>query len=237
MDDRIWAATLKNKRDIPTNICNFLSKAVHNSHKIGEYWKKIQNYEHRGICQKCEKTENLDHILFDCLYNQSQTIWDTIKLLCAQKKITWPTNMNTSHIIATLLWNLKDEEGLTRMGDSRALKTLMLKGAWQIWKLCCCRVINSTEENETKISKLEAHNTIKSALNNRLQSNKILTNRKKYSTKALPEKTALETWKNLLNVNADLPENWLKTNRVLVGIPDPLDWCEPHTQGTIPDSA
>jgi hypothetical protein len=49
-----------NKKDIPTNVSvrNLVWKVIQNGHKIGEYWSKIPNYEHRGICYK---TENMDH--------------------------------------------------------------------------------------------------------------------------------------------------------------------------------
>jgi hypothetical protein len=117
-EDAAYVDTKKsNKRDIPTNIHNFLWKAIHNGHKIGEYWKKIQNYEHRGVCPKCKKTEDLNHILFKCTHNQNQTIWGIIREVCTRKKIEWPSNMNISHIMATPLWSLKDKNGLPKKGN------------------------------------------------------------------------------------------------------------------------
>ncbi|KAG1871706.1 hypothetical protein F4604DRAFT_1582993, partial [Suillus subluteus] len=44
----------------------FLSKCLHGTYKIGEFWDKIPHCEIRGQCSLCNSPENMEHILLDC---------------------------------------------------------------------------------------------------------------------------------------------------------------------------
>ncbi|KAF8337331.1 uncharacterized protein EI90DRAFT_3042603 [Cantharellus anzutake] len=66
-------------------------------------------------------------------------------------------------------------------------------------------------------------------MNEKLSQDRYLTNRKKFHNKALPGWLVLHTWSGDIENEACFPENWLKCNGVLVGIPDPPRSREPHT--------
>ncbi len=69
------------------------------------------------------------------------------------------------------------------------------------------------------ISPHEAHSQAMSSINSRLNQDKILTSRKRYGKKVLPEHLVLSTWCSTLKDESSQPENWLWASRVLVGIP------------------
>ncbi len=69
------------------------------------------------------------------------------------------------------------------------------------------------------ISQKEAKNQTLSTINNRLEEDKILTSRRKYGKDAIPENLVLSTWSGTLQNESSIPENWLRVNGVLVGIP------------------
>jgi len=64
-DATIWKNT--RRQDLRRPIQQFLYKAIHGTHKIGEFWEKIPQYEHRATCNLChEGTETMEHILTEC---------------------------------------------------------------------------------------------------------------------------------------------------------------------------
>ena len=64
IDSQIWKSI--RDRDIPKSIQSFLWKSIHNAYKIGNFWTKIPEYEHRANCCLCGEVENMDHILVEC---------------------------------------------------------------------------------------------------------------------------------------------------------------------------
>lgn len=54
-------------------------------------------------------------------------------------------------------------------------------------------------------------------INQRLDLDKAMTN-KKFETKTIPRKIVLQTWRNTLKNEKDLPEDWTNVRGVLVGI-------------------
>jgi len=59
-DDRqVWKST--RHHDFNKVFHTFLWKSIQNTHKIGEYWEKIDNYGHRANCPKCGTREPGTH--------------------------------------------------------------------------------------------------------------------------------------------------------------------------------
>src|SRR5258708_31444278 len=75
-----------------------------------------------------------------------------------------------------------------------------------------------TENTERQISPQEARITTLSTINNHLEQDRILTN-KRYGKSALPEDLVLKTWSGTLQNEHSLPKNWLYASGGLVGIP------------------
>ena len=58
-NERIWRATLTNRRDLSTNVRNFLWKLIHSAHKCGPYWSRIPNLSERSLCTICDTPESM----------------------------------------------------------------------------------------------------------------------------------------------------------------------------------
>ena len=72
----IWNG-LKNKK-IPFKVKDFIWKLIHNCHKVGNWFKKIPNWQDKAICE-CGEIETIDHILTECKLNKSEDIWQEAK--------------------------------------------------------------------------------------------------------------------------------------------------------------
>src|SRR5260221_1670283 len=97
---------------------------------------------------------------------------------------------------------------------------VMSKCTFQIWKLCCKRLLDMSPENlERQISPQEARNLALSTVNSHLEQDRILTSEKRYGKSALPEDLVLKMWSGTLQNKHSLPKNWLQASGVLVGIP------------------
>ena len=121
--------------------------------------------------------------------------------------------------MALPLLNVRSETGKIRPGATRLLRIISSECAFLVWKLRCERLLNvSPETPEKAISPQEAKNRTRK-INNRLEEDIALTNRRKYGKEAIPEKYVLNTWSGTLQDEPSLPENWLRANGVLVGIP------------------
>jgi hypothetical protein len=72
--ETIWKE-LKNTA-IRLKIRQYLYKTLHETQKIGPYWRNINGYEDREDCHTCGATETMEHILRGCTNNATETIWD-----------------------------------------------------------------------------------------------------------------------------------------------------------------
>jgi len=126
---------------------HFTWKIIQGPLKIGKYWERIPGYENQGEWAECDRTETIDHILFECPLNHGNAVWHAIKLLYSRKNIPWPERLDAAYILTTPILKIKDREGVTQEGASRFLTIATLESAWTIWKTRCGRVINS-DQNE-----------------------------------------------------------------------------------------
>ncbi|KAF8236095.1 hypothetical protein L208DRAFT_1059690, partial [Tricholoma matsutake] len=73
--DKIWSAI--HKRDLSKQIRNYLWKNLHNTYKIGSFWSRIPNMEHRDRCILCGESESMEHITIECPNsNAISIIWN-----------------------------------------------------------------------------------------------------------------------------------------------------------------
>src|SRR5260370_26350351 len=110
-DAYIWLAIHKNRCNLSINIRSFLWKLIHNGHKVSHYWLKMENFNKRGICSKCDTPETMQHILFNCNTNQSKTIWNAAKKICEHKNIQWPINFDITTIMALPFLKVQAPDG------------------------------------------------------------------------------------------------------------------------------
>jgi len=72
----IWNG-LKNKK-IPFKIKDFIWKLIHNHHKVGNWFRRIPNWQDKAICEYKE-IETIGYILTECKLNKSKDIWQKVE--------------------------------------------------------------------------------------------------------------------------------------------------------------
>ena len=177
---------------------------------------QIPNFEQRERCPKCNLTEDMEHILLNCDILGQKIIWRAAKQLWHKKHKNWPDLRNLGYITGCGLANFKSQEGKMLQAVNQLYRLLISESAHLIWKLRCKRISEDKPENEWP-KETEIHNRWLAIINARLTLDRATTNNK-YSKKATKQKVVLDTWKNVLKNEKDLPQNFLKTPGVLVGI-------------------
>ena len=110
-DEVIWKSI--QDKDISRSCRTFLWKALCNAHKVGSYWERKMNHEHRSLCHNCKETDDLEHIMLTCHHSGQKTIWELAKELWKMKtngKIPWPTIKNIGSITSCALANLSEKK-------------------------------------------------------------------------------------------------------------------------------
>ena len=141
---QIWR-TLRDKA-IERPVSDFLWKVAHGIHKVGKYWKNIPGFEERGQCPKCETTETMEHILFECQEPGQTPIWGLAEEVWSRTGHEWP-----GHDLITLLGGGllrfeppeiqeteerdKRKKKKKKDGRQRLLTILLTESAYLIWKL------------------------------------------------------------------------------------------------------
>ncbi len=157
---------------------------------------------------------------FNCEANQTKIIWKIAEMISERKNIQWPSNLDITTIMALPFLKVRNQDGHVRSGATHLLLIIISECAYLIWKLRCKRILDTTPDEPTcTISPKEAYSQTLLIINSRLNQDRILTSKKRYGKKALPEQLVLSTWCSTLNDESSCPENWLRANGVLVGIP------------------
>ncbi|KAG1800547.1 ribonuclease H-like protein, partial [Suillus variegatus] len=213
---QIWKSI--RSKDIPKGIHGFLWKNLHGAYRLGEFWQNIPNCEHRGTCRLCGGIESMEHILVECEDSPARKlIWELAEKLWCWREDAWP-NIRFGTILGCNLAHFTDTKKKRLEGKSRLFSILTYESAHLIWKLRCKRVIKFNNEEDKFHSKNEICNRWISTINRRLKYDKLLTNTSRYGKKALRESLVLHTWSGVLLDEDDLPDNWIRTAGVLVGI-------------------
>ncbi|KAF8169669.1 hypothetical protein K438DRAFT_1467289, partial [Mycena galopus ATCC 62051] len=211
-NEEIWRS-VRNKDFLPRT-AQFIWKAMHNAHRVGSYWKHIPECDDRAICQECGETENLGHILVECASPGQSIIWKAAEKLWREKESNWP-EVSLGGILGCGLMDFRDEMGRTKHGTRRLYRILMSESAYTIWKLRNERVISRAG---ARLTEKEIVNKWAYDINQRLQQDVILANRStKRNRPRLAPALVKDTWEGTLDNEGNLPENWLKEARVLVG--------------------
>ncbi|EIN07783.1 hypothetical protein PUNSTDRAFT_20626, partial [Punctularia strigosozonata HHB-11173 SS5] len=209
-DAQIWKATrspvmLRAERA-------FLYKTVHEAHRVGGFWEKIQNYENRAVCGVCDCTESIEHILTDCEGSGCYIIWRLAESLWRRKTSKpWPGNAYGT-IMASCMASFEDDKDGS---VSRFYKILIATSAYMIWVIRCERRIQRGEHPEKRHTRTEIHNRWVAKINQRLNLDRAMANGSRYGTKALARKTVLKTWLGALDDEESLPEDWIWKSAVL----------------------
>ncbi|KAJ6628310.1 hypothetical protein B0H10DRAFT_1778274 [Mycena sp. CBHHK59/15] len=200
---------------LPPTTSTILWNGAHNAHRIGKYWKHIPECEERAVCSSCgDVIEDLEHILLKCKCPGQEIIWHAAEALWREKGRDWPT-LSLGAILGCGLAEFHNERGKIEQGTQRLYRILISESAFVIWKLRNDRRIS---RNGMPASEEEINNKWKYAINQRQQVDITLANRPpRGKHPALAPQLVLSTWSGILDNERNLPANWLREPRVLVG--------------------
>jgi ribonuclease HI len=220
-DATIWHSI--RSKDITRTIRVFLWKLIHGTHKCGDFWLKIPDFEHRSLCPECRVEDSMTHILTECRIPGQKEIWRLTEELWLAKHNSWPKVNNLGVIVGCAMASFLTKTGQRRPGAERLYRILMTESAHLIWRIRCERILERSNKEEWHTTG-EIQNRWLYAINKRLSLDQAMTN-KKYETKAISAKTVLNTWSGTLPNELSLPDNWINLPGVLVGIgPSEQPW-------------
>ncbi|KAJ7716486.1 hypothetical protein DFH07DRAFT_762425, partial [Mycena maculata] len=197
---------------------DFMWRCLHQAYKIGGYWRNIPTYEHYAVCQHCNVDESMEHVLLECSAPGQEVLWRLAQKLWEMKGYQWP-EMNLGRIFACSLADVKNEDGKSDQGANRFFRILISETAHQIWKSRCTRVIDRGNDPTRYATEAELHNKWLHCINSRLRTDALLTDTKKYGSRALNIRKVMNTWNGVLKDPENLPDIWVWQSGFLVGIP------------------
>ncbi|KAJ6470742.1 hypothetical protein C8R47DRAFT_1179547 [Mycena vitilis] len=197
------------------SIKTFLWKSLHGAHRVGKFWTNIPGYEDRATCDSCGKLETIEHILLECECPGQAEIWKLAGEFWAKKLGVMPPP-TMGGILGCCLASFESETKSKPSGVNRLFRILISESAYLIWKLRCERVIGREGEAH---SDAEIHNRWVHTLNDRLEVDRFIACDFSYQDKKLVlPSVVLRTWSRTLLAEDELPKDWLREPKVLVGI-------------------
>jgi len=215
-DEKIWNSI--RSKDLSQRARAFLWKVIHNAYKCGKYWQNIPECEYRGNCHVCDVEENMEHILVECKASGQEHIWNLVQETLSLRDLKWE-NPSFGTVIGCCLINYKSEDGLRSLkGANRLYRILVSESAHLIWRLRCKWRISDEADPEKIPSIEEVRKTWLNIINRRLKLDCLQTDKRKYGKKAIRPSLVEKTWWGVLRNQESLPDNWLFTTGVIVGI-------------------
>ncbi|KAF5320628.1 hypothetical protein D9611_013726 [Ephemerocybe angulata] len=200
----------------------FLWKTVHEGHKIGTYWEKIDSnpLTARMPCSLCQApVESMAHILFECRASGQETAWQVFNELWDRTGKTKPY-ITLGTVMGVGLVQIKDERGKIITGATRLFRILLSETVYAIRLNRCDWRIGKGSDPTKILPPPEVRNRLLRAVNVRLRNDRVLTNHRSYGKKALNRKLVERTWYTVLDEapSSALPPDWATNMGVLVGV-------------------
>lgn len=211
-ETRIWKAL--RDREVTRKIRDFLWKVMLNVYNVGHYWTHIEGYEDRAICTVCNTEESMEHILTKCKAKGQKELWKLAGKVWRKKYPQWPAP-TIGTILGCTMADFRNNANKRQPGANRLYKILVSETAYLIWVLRCQRVIEWENSKTHTINELT--NRWHHMINQRLLMDQVMTKRN-FEKKALSSQVVLSTWNGVIQDQQDLPENWINTAGVLVGV-------------------
>ncbi|KAF8966642.1 RnaseH-domain-containing protein [Flammula alnicola] len=217
VDKSLWMSI--RGKGITPRARNFLWKAMHSAYKLGQYWGNIPNYEQRQYCHVCGNVdETMEHILTECRASGQSEIWKAAKELWTLRGLPWPEPTFGAILGsgARLFHNQNQKKPLP--GANRLYRIIMSESAHLIWRTRCKWRIQDEGDPEKIPNPTEIWNKWISVINRRLQLECLQTNIAKYGRLAIHPAVVEKTWWAVLKDRGNLPDDWIRSTGVLVGI-------------------
>ncbi|KAJ6506247.1 hypothetical protein C8R47DRAFT_967331 [Mycena vitilis] len=192
----------------------FLWKCMHNIFRVGPFWNHMENLEIFGQCPHCRVDESLEHIMLECDAPRSRQVWRLCSLLWGYKYGHWP-RLNWGVLLGSNLVKFRSAKGKLIPHKQRLFTILVSTSMYLIWTLRNERRFDNHDELH---SNTEIHNRWVSAMDAVLKRDRLLTSNIHFGRLAFNRQMVLNTWSGALWDEDSLPDDWIQSDRVLVGI-------------------
>ncbi|KAF6743471.1 hypothetical protein DFP72DRAFT_796246, partial [Ephemerocybe angulata] len=192
---QLWLALKKRKhKTLTQKWCAFNWKALHQAHKVGEYWLHTRMKDSRMPCTECNApAESLEHILLECRVSHQELVWDLVKSQWELTGREWPC-INMGLILGISAIQIRDPDGKVNHALTRLFQILVSESCYLIWCLRCEWRIGREANPMRRHTVSEVTARWQSAINKRLRMDWKLTSRAIYKKKALPQRLVARTW-------------------------------------------
>ncbi|KAJ7654762.1 hypothetical protein B0H17DRAFT_956843, partial [Mycena rosella] len=177
------------------------------------FWDHVPNMENFGQCSFCRVPESLEHIMLECNAPGQNQIWQLAEKLWRFRFNSWP-RLNWGLLLGCALPKFKSPKGHSVPAQNRFFKMIVSTSMHFIWRLRNDRVLGTAK----LAAESEIHNLWVSKINSTLKRDKLLTNRTRFGDLAIKKQLVLNTWSGTLLDEDSLPDDWIKSNGVLVGM-------------------
>jgi exonuclease III len=214
--EEIWKS-MRNK-DFSRSQRTFKWKAMHGAYKIGAYWRNIPNYEERAICPQCQVEENMEHILLECdstarkaIKNAEKELWQT------RTNVPFPEE-NIGIRLGAALVQLSNKRGSQdSQGLERFWRIVQSETDQTIWNIRCEARIARGDRLEERHTEAEAVNRWRSAIERRLNIERITADAKRFGKLAIDRDIVMATWDSVIERHGEDDNGWIEHGGVLVG--------------------
>jgi len=203
-------------KDTTRNVREWMWRTAHGAYWIGERWRHTP-FPEREFCQCCNSTESLEHILTSKCNPAADLIWSLVKDIWLRKNPEWyePT---LGLILGVNTVAIHDKNSKHLAGTTRLYRILLTESAHLIWVPRCERVIQHGNAREKWPSAEQIEARWWSKINERLQLDRLMTNKLRFEKKAISPDLVLATWSGTLQDESNLPMNWLRQAGFLVSL-------------------
>ncbi|KAI0667436.1 ribonuclease H-like protein, partial [Trametes maxima] len=210
----VWKAI--RKEPTQRKIRDFHWIAMHQAHKVGDYWKHIPGFEHRRECKRCNVTETMTHILTECHAKGQKEIWEMTRKTLDERGIKLP-EISLGLALSGPLLTLEDAKGKPKKGLTRLAKILIAESTYLIWVLRCQRVIDWESTDRQEHSEREIKMRWKATMDKRYEMDIAMTNKRVAGNKAIHKALVKETWEGISARRNDDGNRQNRGSGVLVG--------------------
>ncbi|EPS94243.1 hypothetical protein FOMPIDRAFT_1134737 [Fomitopsis schrenkii] len=204
-------------RDIRKSITDFLWKGIHGAHRVGKFWTKVPGHEERAMCPTCDTLESLNHILLECHATGQARVWALARSTWERKTLTWEQPVLNDILAIGPRSRTVTIDHRTPGHIARLWRILISESAYLIWKMRCERVIEYGEIRGWQHTADSVTTRWLAAMNSRLRQDQIGTS-SRYGRLALKKNIVLSTWRGTIKDERELPADWTRVRKVLVGI-------------------
>ncbi|EJD50792.1 hypothetical protein AURDEDRAFT_28836, partial [Auricularia subglabra TFB-10046 SS5] len=140
---QIWRGLCS--KDLSRQARNFLWKAVHGAHKIGNYFRKMPSpWKEKADCPTCGTTETMEHILLDCPDSRQDIIWKLVKDHFRMRRIEAGVSYGT--ILGCVNVRLEGFGSNRDPPKERSYRIVVSESAFLAWKIRCEKRIEHADD-------------------------------------------------------------------------------------------